>query len=163
MGIIDNAIGTLFHNRRRPHRTLVRRQQQSTLSYDSNLTEQVTHLQLARFARTPAVDVTLDLMRFDLARETAEVARLGAALEKAQDDLKLERANRAAAVHLLRKHGVVEGVAYASFSRSQRVELIAAAMEEVAGHETTRRWRDRSPAQGSSRSRQQPSGDESNC
>jgi len=53
---------------------------------------------------------------------------------------------------------VVNGVAYASFSREQRVELIAAAMEEVAGKDTMIRWRERSPARASSRSKDGPSG-----
>ena len=93
------------------------------------------------------------MMRFDVARETAEVGHLHAALEKVQGDLMLEKANRSAAIHLLRKHGMVNGVAYASFSREQRVELIAAAMEEVAGKDTTIRWRERAPARASSRSK----------
>jgi hypothetical protein len=158
MGIIDNAIGTFFHGRRRPD-TQVQRQLERTLKRESELTAQLSQLRLATFADAPELDVKLDLLQFDVARETAEVARLQAALDKVQEDLKLEKANRSAAIHLLRKHGVVEGVAYASFSREQRVELIAAAMEEVAGKDTTIRWRERSPAQASSRSKDRPAGD----
>jgi hypothetical protein len=158
MGIIDNAIGTFFHGRRRPD-TQVQRQLERTLKRESELTAQLSQLRLATFADAPGLDVKLDLLQFDVARETAEVARLQAALDKVQEDLKLEKANRSAAIHLLRKHGVVEGVAYASFSREQRVELIAAAMEEVAGKDTTIRWRERSPAQASSRSKDRPAGD----
>lgn len=157
MGIIDTAIGTLFHGRRRPD-TQVQRQLDRTLKRESELTAQLTQLRLATSAQAPGLDVKLDLMRFDVARETAEVARLQAALDQAQEDLKLEKANRSAAIHLLRKHGVVDGVAYASFSREQRVELIAAAMEEVAGKDTTIRWRERSPAQASSRPKDGPAG-----
>jgi hypothetical protein len=53
----------------------------------------------------------------------------------------------------LKKHGVIDGVAYASFTREQRVELIAVAMDEVAGKETTSRWRARSPAAKSGKSK----------
>jgi hypothetical protein len=157
MGIIDNAIGTLFRGRRRPD-TQVRRQLEHMLKRESELTAQVAHLRLAASVDAPGLDVKLDLMRFDVARETAEVGHLHAALEKAQGDLMLEKANRSAAIHLLRKHGVVNGVAYASFSREQRVELIAAAMEEVAGKDTTIRWRERAPARASSRSKDGPAG-----
>jgi hypothetical protein len=158
MGIIDNAIGTFFHGRRRPD-AQVQRQLERTLKRESELTAQLTQLRATNFTDAPGLDVKLDLLRFDVARETAEVSRLQAELDKAQEDLKLEKANRSAAIHLLRKHGVVDGVAYASFSREQRVELIAAAMEEVAGKDTTIRWRERSPAQASSRAKDRPSGD----
>jgi hypothetical protein len=157
MGIIDNAIGTFFHGRRRPD-TQVQRQLERALKRESQLTAQLTQLRTDTSAQAPGLDVKLDLLQFDVARETAEVARLQAALDQAQEDLKLEKANRSAAIHLLRKHGVVEGVAYASFSREQRVELIAAAMEEVAGKDTTIRWRERSPAQASSRPKDGPAG-----
>jgi hypothetical protein len=157
MGIIDNAIGTLFYGRRRPD-AQVQRQLECALACESELKAQLAQLQLATSADAPGLDVKLDLMRFDVARETAEVARLQVELDKAQEDLKLEKANRSAAIHLLRKHGVVDGVGYASFSREQRVELIAGAMEEVAGKDTTIRWRERLQAHASSRPKNGPSG-----
>jgi len=151
MGIIDSALETLFHSRR--SQSAMERQLERTLKREVELTRQLAKLRLENSESAPELGIRLDLLQFDLAREKSEVARLAAELQKAQDDLKLEKANRSAAVHLLKKHGVIDGVAYASFTREQRVELIAQAMDEVAGTDLTSRWRERSPANAQPRSR----------
>jgi hypothetical protein len=145
MGIIDNALETLFPGRRRSD-SGVQRQLERTLKREFELTQQLAKLRLQGAASAPELEIRLDLLQFDLAREKSEVTRLETELQKARDDLKLEKANRSAAIHLLKKHGVIDGVSYASFTREQRVELIAQAMDEVAGKDLTSRWRERSPA-----------------
>jgi peptidoglycan hydrolase CwlO-like protein len=145
MGILDNTFSTLFGGQGRSNPGVVQKLER-TLQRESALKRQLAQLQLRLSANAPDLDVKMDLLQFDVAQEKATVANLTAALLKAQEDLELEKANRSAAVHLLKKHGVVDGVAYASFTREQRVELVATAMDEVVGSETTSRWRARSPA-----------------
>jgi hypothetical protein len=98
------------------------------------------------FLNTDHLKAELDVLKSELARERAMFAILVAELQTAEAELTLEKANRSAAVFLLKKYGVVDGAAYASYSREQRVELLAAAMDEVVGKDTTSRWRARSPA-----------------
>jgi hypothetical protein len=151
MGILDNTINSLF---RGPglFNSGVAQKLERALQREKSLKSQLAQLQLRLSANAPDLDIKMDLLQFDVAQEKATVANLTAALIKAQEDLELEKANRSAAIHLLKKHGEVDGVAYSSFTREQRVELIATAMDEVVGRETTRRWRARSPASAKSSS-----------
>lgn len=149
MGILANTFSTLFCGHGRSHPGLAQKLERA-LRREGDLKRELTQLQLRLSSVEPGIDVKMDLMKFDVAQEKAAVANLTAALLNAQEDLELEKANRSAAIHLLKKHGVIDGVAYASFTREQRVELIAVAMDEVAGKETTSRWRARSPASAKS-------------
>jgi hypothetical protein len=149
MGILGNTFSTLFRGNGQSAPGMAQKLERA-LRREGDLKRELTQLQLKGSASGPDLDVTMDLMKFDVAQEKAAVASLTAALLSAQEDLELEKANRSAAVHLLKKHGVIDGVAYASFTREQRVELIAVAMDEVAGREMTSRWRARSPASAKS-------------
>jgi hypothetical protein len=149
MGILGNTFSTLFRGHGRSDPGMAQKLERA-LRRESDLKRELTQLRLGTSSDAPGDDVKMDLMKFDVAQEKAAVASLTAALLSAQEDLELEKANRSAAVHLLKKHGAIDGVAYASFTREQRVELIAAAMDEVAGKEMTSRWRARSPASAKS-------------
>jgi hypothetical protein len=151
MGILDNTFSALFRGPGRSNSGVAQKLER-TLQRESALKRELAQLQLRVSASTPDLEIKMDLLQFDVAQEKATVANLTAALFKAQEDLELEKANRSAAIHLLKKHGVVDGVAYASFTREQRVELVATAMDEVVGRETTSRWRARSPASAKSSS-----------
>ena len=145
MGILDNTFSTLFRGAARSNPAVTQRLER-TLERESALRRELAQLKTRVSASAPELQVKIDLMQFDVAQEKAAVASLTAALMQAQEDLELEKANRSAAIHLLKKHGVVDGVAYSSFTREERVELIASAMDEVVGSETTIRWKARSPA-----------------
>jgi hypothetical protein len=154
MGILNNTFSTLFRSGARATPAATQRLER-TLERESALRRELAQLK-SRVSATsaPELQVKMDLMQFDVAQEKATVASLTAALMQAQEDLELEKANRSAAIHLLKKHGVVDGVAYSSFTREQRVDLIASAMDEVVGHDTTTRWKARSPASAKSGSGQ---------
>jgi len=151
MGILDNTFSTLFRAGARSDPAVTQRLAR-TLERESALRRELALLKTRVSASAPELQVKMDLMQFDVAQEKAAVASLTAALMQAQEDLELEKANRSAAIHLLKKHGVVDGVAYSSFTREERVELIASAMDEVVGSETTIRWKARSPAKAKSSS-----------
>ena len=145
MGILGNTFSTIFRGNGQSAPGMAQKLERA-LRREGDLKRELTQLQARVSAMPPDIEVKMDLMKFDVAQEKASVASLTTALLEAQENLELEKANRSAAIHLLKKHGVVDGVAYASFTREQRVELIAVAMDEVAGKETTSRWRARSPA-----------------
>jgi hypothetical protein len=149
MGLIDRAVGALFRRQGRFDNSVQAKLEQHP--QQENDAVRALELELEQWrAGVPSssrdVEAELDALRSNVAHEQAALADLEAALQAAEADLQLEKANRSAAVYLLKKHGVVDGIAYASFSREQRVELLAAAMDEVAGKETTSRWRARAPA-----------------
>ncbi|AME26588.1 hypothetical protein AX768_24795 [Burkholderia sp. PAMC 28687] len=145
MGILDHTFSTFFRGGARSNPAVTQRLER-TLERESALRRELAQLKTRVSASAPELQVKMDLMQFDVSQEKAAVASLTAALMQAQEDLELEKANRSAAIHLLKKHGVVDGVAYSSFTREERVELIASAMDEVVGSETTIRWKARSPA-----------------
>lgn len=149
MGILDNTLFTFFRGDARANPAVSQRLER-TLERESALRRELAQLKTRVAASAPELQVKMDLMQFDVTQEKAAVASLTAALMQAQEDLELEKANRSAAIHLLKKHGVVDGVAYSSFTREERVELIASAMDEVVGNETTLRWKARSPASAKS-------------
>ncbi|KQR74237.1 hypothetical protein ASG35_20895 [Burkholderia sp. Leaf177] len=151
MGILDSTFSTLFRGSGRSNPAVTQRLER-TLERESALRRELAQLKTRVSASAPELQVKMDLMQFDVAQEKAAVASLTAALMQAQEDLELEKANRSAAIHLLKKHGVVDGLAYSSFTREERVELIASAMDEVVGSETTIRWKARSPASTRSQS-----------
>ena len=149
MGIIESTFGSLLRRRGGPQYSRDQLLEQS-LKREQNLKGELAQMQLRVSAKTSDLEVKIDLLQFEVSQATSAAGRLQTELDEARNDLEVEKANRSAAVHLLKKHGVVDGVAYSSFTREQRASLIAEAMTEVSGAETTTRWLARAPASSTS-------------
>lgn len=145
MGIIDSTFGSLLRRKGSPAYSRDQLLEQS-LKRERDLKNELAIMQQRVSARSSDLEVKIDLLQFEVSQRMASIYGLQTDIEAIQSDLEIEKANRSAAVHLLRMHGMVEGVPYGSFTREQRAELIAQAIAELSGDDMRDRWLARAPA-----------------